>query len=76
MARKRQKLKHLDYNSKEYWNRLLAEDGLTLYAGMDKRLIYSPDLGKVESVLARNKTGKVVPRGYGPEGSPGQLDPM
>lgn len=61
MARKRQKLKHLDYNSKEYWNRLLAQEGLTLYAGMDKRLVYSPDIEKLESMRVMEKTGRIQP---------------
>jgi hypothetical protein len=34
MARKREKLKHLDYNSREYWNRLLVQEGLSMSAGL------------------------------------------
>ena len=61
MARKRKKLKHLDYKSREYWNRLLAQEGLTMYAGMDKRLVYSPDLEKLEAMRVMEKTGRIMP---------------
>lgn len=60
MARKRKKLRHLNYQSREYWNRLLAQEGLTMYEGLDKRLIYSPDLTVIEK-LERGRTGRIDP---------------
>ena len=48
MARKREKLKDLDYSSREYWNRLLAMEGLTLRAGLNRRLVYVGDSRKLD----------------------------
>ena len=50
MARKRKKLKDLglDYESSEYWNRLLAMEGLTLRAGLNRRLAYVGDSRKLD----------------------------
>ena len=50
MARKRKKLKDLglDYESSEYWNRLLAMEGLTLRAGLNRRLVYVGDSRKLD----------------------------
>ncbi len=66
MARKRKKLKHLDYGSAEYWNRLLAEEGLTVNAGQaDKRLIYVGDsqaLDKIQEDNSQRETGRVAPK--------------
>jgi hypothetical protein len=39
MARKRQKLMGLDYDSKEYWDRLLVMEGLAADKGRDPRLL-------------------------------------
>ena len=53
MARKRKNLKHLDYSSKEYWNRLLSADGLAVDSGRDPRLIpigNSTDLETLERI--------------------------
>ena len=50
MARKREKLKELDYNSQEYWNRLLSQDGLPLTRGKSAKLLYvgsGSDLAKL-----------------------------
>ena len=40
MARKRKGLEHLDYNSQEYWNRVLVDEGLSMDRGRDPRVIY------------------------------------
>ena len=65
MARKREKLKHLDYNSREYWNRLLVQEGLSMSAGlqMDKE-IYVGDsqmLDLVQEDQSGKATGRVPP---------------
>jgi hypothetical protein len=39
MARKRNKLRKIDYNSLEYWNALLVQEGLGTDTGRDPRLI-------------------------------------
>lgn len=44
MARKRKALQKVDYQSKEYWNRLLAEEGLSMERGKHpRRLVYVGD---------------------------------
>lgn len=65
MARKRKKLQHLDYNSPEYWNRLLAEEGLTLHAGEDKRQVYVGDSGSLDFIQedqSQRETGRTLPK--------------
>ena len=59
MARKRKKLKHLDYQSREYWNRLLAEEGLSMSQGEHPKLIYSPNIERLENGI--DPTGRVHP---------------
>lgn len=72
MARKRKKLRHLDYNSREYWNRLLAQEGMSMSQGQHPKLVYSGALDRLELVLVKRRTGKVSPKGHGPdEGHPG-----
>lgn len=70
MARKRKKLKDLDYESPEYWNRLLAEEGLTMEQGNNPKLVYvgsSDDLSVVEEYQSGDRTGRVRPKGFGPD---------
>ena len=38
--RKRKKLKDVDPASREYWNELLAREGLTMFSGMTPRISY------------------------------------
>jgi hypothetical protein len=40
MARKRKNLQELDYQSSEYWDKLLQQEGLSTERGRSKRLIY------------------------------------
>jgi hypothetical protein len=61
MARKRQKLRHLDYRSQEYWNRLLAQDKLSLSQGENPKLVYSADLEKLEEITTGDRTGRIRP---------------
>jgi hypothetical protein len=56
MARKRQKLKGLDYTSREYWNRLLSMEGLAVDAGRDPRLIPIGNSNELET-LERTLSG-------------------
>ena len=65
MARKREALKHLDYNSKEYWNRLLAEDGLSVDQGLNPKLVYVPTVK--ELVIIEKYKGKPNKLGSGPD---------
>lgn len=57
--RKRKNLQHLNFDSREYWNRLLAQDGLSMSQGRHPKLIYSPDLAKLENGI--DPTGRVHP---------------
>jgi hypothetical protein len=62
MARKRKKLKVLDYNSPEYWNLLLEQEGLTMSQGRDPRLIYDGDASALESLeRTRSAGGRKLP---------------
>ncbi len=40
MPRKRKGLRKLDYQSQEYWDRLLRQDGLSMEAGTTRRITY------------------------------------
>lgn len=55
MARKRATLKDLDYQSPQYWEKLLREDGLSMEAGTSRRLTYVGDSNALESI-----EGKIV----------------
>ena len=57
MARKRENLKELDYQSQEYWNRLLAEDGLSMEAGTSRRITYVGDSNTLERIAGGEETG-------------------
>ncbi len=46
-------------NLREYWNRLLAQKGLSMSQGLHPKLIYSPDLERLENGIDR--TGRVHP---------------
>lgn len=50
MARKRKALKKINYESPEYWNRLLAEDELSMEQGNSPRLIYVGSSQELESL--------------------------
>jgi hypothetical protein len=55
MARKREKLKHLSYDSPEYWEALLKEDGLSEKRGTTSKVVYvgtSQDLEIIEKYTA------------------------
>lgn len=56
MARKREKLKDLDYQSPEYWNRLLAEEGMSLDQGLNPKLSYAGDSKDLEYVEGARRT--------------------
>ena len=65
MARKRKRLKHLEYDSPEYWNRLLAEEGLTLDRALQpNKLIYVGGATDVESLegARRMENGRITPK--------------
>jgi hypothetical protein len=68
MARKRFALKGLDYNSKEYWNKLLTEEGLSMDRGKSSKLLYIGASSDVELVEGLNRTndGRFKPQGWGP----------
>ncbi len=64
MARKREKLKGLDYQSPEYWNRLLAQEGLSLSSGIHPRLSYQGSPQDVEYIAGaiESDTGRITPK--------------
>jgi len=65
MARKRKKLQHLDYNSPQYWECLLAEEGLTMDCALQRRhLQYVGDSTTLEFIegVIRTDTGRIEPK--------------
>lgn len=67
MARKRKKLEAYNYQSAEYWNRLLVEEGLPVDRGKSKKLLYIGGPSEVENLegFLRTNTGRVRPSGTG-----------
>lgn len=57
MARKRKALRPVDYQSKEYWNRLLAEEGLSMEAGTSRRLTYVGDSQVLDKIAGGEEMG-------------------
>lgn len=57
MARKRKALRPIDYQSKEYWNRLLAEEGLSMEAGTSRRLTYVGDSQVLDKIAGGEEMG-------------------
>jgi hypothetical protein len=70
MARKRKKLKDLDYKSSGYWNKLLAEEGLSLSAGLGSgKLSYVGDthtIDRIQEVQSQHETGRTLPKPTAP----------
>ena len=70
MARKRKKLKDLDYKSKDYWNKLLAEEGLSLLAGLGSgKLSYVGDtrtMDRIQEDQSQRETGRTMPKPAAP----------
>jgi hypothetical protein len=64
LARKRQKLKDLDYNSQEYWERLLTIDGCSMERGRSSKLTYVGDGATLESIEGERRmdTGRIKPK--------------
>lgn len=66
MARKREKLKDLDYHSTEYWNRLLVEEGLSMSRGSrpDKIVLCgdSQAIDRLQETLSQKETGRTYPK--------------
>jgi hypothetical protein len=64
MARKREKLKELDYQSAEYWNRLLVQERLSTLRGLHPKLSYqgtSQDIAYIAGARETN-TGRITPK--------------
>lgn len=57
MARKRESLRGLDYNSPAYWEKLLREDGLSMERGTSRRLTYVGGSNTLESIEAAIVSG-------------------
>lgn len=63
MARKRKALKEIEYNSTEYWNKLLNQEGLSVDRGRSKKLLYAGGTSDIELLESarRTSTGRVAP---------------
>ena len=64
MARKRKKLEALDYQSKEYWSKLLTLEGLSMERGTSRRLTYVGGSSVAESIEGEKftSTGRIPPK--------------
>ena len=67
MARKRKKLQGLDYESPEYWNRLLNQDGLSLNRGKSEKVLYVGGTSGVDRLrgFVETSIGRVSPHDTG-----------
>lgn len=57
MARKREGLRDLDYQSPKYWEKLLREEGLSMERGTSRRLTYVGGTKTLESIEAAIVSG-------------------
>lgn len=57
MARKRKNLKKLDYQSAEYWERLLVDEGLSMERGRSKRVSYVGGTAILDSLNGAQQAG-------------------
>jgi hypothetical protein len=57
MARKRKTLRKMDYQSPEYWEKLLREEGLSMEAGTSRRVTYVGDSSTLEWVAGQQEMG-------------------
>jgi len=64
MARKRKKLRGLDYSSQEYWEKLLTQEGLSMERGRSHKLNYVGTGSTLESIEGelRTDTGRIKPK--------------
>jgi hypothetical protein len=62
MARKRRALRSVDYQTKEYWNKLLAQEGLSVDAGRHPKLSYVGGAVDIEYIegARRTDTGRIT----------------
>jgi len=60
MPRKSKKIKGLDLNSAEYWNAVLAKEGLTLWEGSSPRLRYVPGDAELALIDGYRQIEKLV----------------
>ena len=70
MARKRKTLQSLDYNSQEYWNKLLVEEGLAVEVGRHPKLILvggSTELEIIEKMEKARQEHRCTPKGTPPD---------
>lgn len=64
MARKLEKLKHLDYESLEYWEALLKEKGLSDKRGTTSKLVYVGTSQDLE-IIEKYSEGELPDKKYG-----------
>lgn len=57
MARKRERLKELDYQSPRYWDKLLCEEGLSMERGTSRRVTYVGDSSTLEMIAGAEEMG-------------------
>jgi hypothetical protein len=64
MARKRAKLRELDYQSQEYWEKLLTQEGLSMERGRNHKLDYVGTGAVLESMEGESRmdSGRIKPK--------------
>lgn len=65
VARKRKNLRDLDYETKEYWDALLREEGLSMDRGRHKKLSYVGAGSSVEylhGVITDGASNRIEPK--------------
>jgi hypothetical protein len=66
-------LRSLDPKSSEYWNKMLAKEGLTMLQGLNPKLSYVGSNTQVEDIKSQRDVNamiggkRVKPKGYGPD---------
>lgn len=57
MARKRNGLRNLNYQSQAYWDKLLKQDGFSMEAGTSRRVTYVGTTATLESISDAQRSG-------------------
>jgi hypothetical protein len=71
--RKRKKLKGLKPESSEYWNEILAREGLTMWNGLSPKLSYVGGGSQTDVIKGIRDSQQLIggkqvkPTGYGPD---------
>jgi hypothetical protein len=75
MPRKSKKINRVNPNSQEYWNAILAKEGLTLWEGSSPKMSYVEGTAQLERIEGHRQIEKLVGgRRVKPLGHPPDFD--